>query len=106
MKIKSGDTIKVLAGKDKGKTGKVLQVFPSLNRVSVEGINLNVKHLRSRQQGEKGQKIEYPAPIHISNVQLVDPKTGNPTRVGYTFVEEAGKKRKVRISKKTKELID
>ena len=106
MKIKSGDTVKVLAGKDKGKTGKVLQIFPSLNRVSVEGVNLNVKHLRPRQRGEKGQKIEYPAPLHVSNVQLIDPKTGNPTRVGYTFVGEGAKKKKARISKKTKELID
>lgn len=106
MKIKSGDTVKIIAGKDKGKTGTVLQVFPDYQRVSVEGINMSVKHLRSNQRDQKGQKVEYPAPIHISNVALVDPKAKKTTRVGYTFVGEGDKKKKVRISKKTKELID
>lgn len=83
MKIKKGDKVKILAGKDKGKTGKVLQVFPSKNKVSVEGLNLLIKHMRPRRQDEKGQRIEFPAPMDLSNMMLVCPKCGKPTRVGY-----------------------
>jgi len=104
-KIKSGDKVKVIAGKDKGKTGKVLQVFPKLNRASVEGINIAVKHLKGRDK-QAGQKVEFPAPINISNLMLIDPKTNKPTRVGFKELENReGKERKVRISKKTKEII-
>lgn len=106
MKIKTGDTVKIIAGKDRGKTGKVLQVFPELDRVSVEGINLATKHLRRRSATEKGQKIQFPAPLHVSNVMLVDQKTGKPTRVGYTYVTKGEKRAKVRVSKSTKELLD
>lgn len=101
MKIKKGDKIKVLAGKDKGKTGKVLAVLNKKNKVSVEGINLHYKNVRPRKQGEKGQKIQFPAPINVSNVALVDPASGKPTRAGYKM---EGKK-KVRISKKSKETV-
>ena len=72
MKIKKGDTIKVIAGKDKGKTGKVVQAFPKLNRVSVEGVNISYKHLRGQKGSQAGQKIEFPSPIHISNVKIAD----------------------------------
>lgn len=110
MKIKKGDKVKVLTGKDKGKTGKVLQVFPSRNRASVEGLNLLIKHLRPRRQGEKGQRIEFPAPIHLSNLMLVCPKCGKPTRVGYKYIEtktgEKTRRRKVRICRKCKQVID
>ena len=110
MKIKKGDKVKVLAGKDKGKTGKVLQVFPSRNRASVEGLNLLIKHLRPRQQGEKGQRIEFPAPIYLSNLMLICPKCGKPTRVGYKYIEtkigEKIRRRKVRICRKCKQVID
>lgn len=81
MKIKKGDTIKVIAGKDRGKTGKVLQVLPKLNRVSVQGINMLAKHLRSNKRGVAGQKIEFPSPIEISNVMLVCPSCGKTTRI-------------------------
>ena len=72
LKIKTGDNVKVLAGKDKGKTGKVVQVFPKKQRVVVDGVNVLKKHLRSQRKGEQGQRIELPSPIHISNVKKVD----------------------------------
>lgn len=67
--IKTGDLVKVMTGKDKGKTGKVLQTFPKLKRVVVEGVNVSKRHLKTRRQGEKGQVVEFSMPIHISNVQ-------------------------------------
>lgn len=67
--IKTGDLVKVMTGKDKGKTGKVLQTFPKLKRVVVEGVNVSKRHLRTRREGEKGQVVEFSMPIHISNVQ-------------------------------------
>lgn len=70
--IKKGDTVAVIAGKDKGKTGKVLQSFPKLNRVVVEGINMCKKHLRARSTSEKGQMVEFAMPINVSNVMLMD----------------------------------
>ncbi len=107
MKIKSGDKVKVLAGKDKGKTGKVLQVFPQRRRASVEGINLLIKHLRPRRQGEIGQRVEFPAPIHLSNLAVVCPKCGRPTRIGYKMVEQAeGKKKKFRVCKKCQAVFE
>lgn len=72
LHIKSGDMVKVLTGKDKGKTGKVLQVFPKLNRVVVEGINQSKRHLKTKQSGQKGQVVEFSMPIHASNVQVAD----------------------------------
>ena len=89
MKIKKGDTIKVIAGKDKGKTGKVLQVLPALGRASVEGINILSKHLRSNKKEQQGQKIEYPSPIQISNIMLVCPHCGKATRVIYKISEDS-----------------
>ena len=81
MNIKKGDKVKIIAGKDKGKIGKVLQVFMSRNKVSVEGLNLLIKHMRPKKQGEKGQRIEFPAPMDMSNMMLVCPHCGKPTRV-------------------------
>ena len=110
MKIKTGDKIKILAGKDKGKTGKVLQVFPSANKASVEGLNLLIKHMRPRKQGEKGQRIEFPAPLNLSNVMLVCPKCDRPTRVAQQYLEviknNVKKKKKVRACKKCQQVID
>ena len=83
MKIKKGDKVKILAGKDSGKTGKVLQIFPKEGRASVEGLNILIKHLRPQKQGEKGQVVEIPAPIDVSNVKIICPKCGKPARVGY-----------------------
>lgn len=109
MNIKKNDMVKILAGKDKGKSGKVLQVFPELKRVSVEGANLLIKHLRARRQGEKGQRIEFPAPLTISNVALICPKCGRPTRVGHKRLagsDDKAKGSKVRVCKKCQANID
>lgn len=82
LRIKTGDMIKVIAGASKGKTGKVIQTFPALNRVVVEGVNPAKRHLRTRRSGEKGQIIEFFMPIHASNVQLLgeDGKTRRHAR--------------------------
>lgn len=73
MKIKSGQTVKVMSGKDRGKTGKVIQVFPKLEKVVVEGVNQSFKHLKARGQ-QQGERVEYFGPIHVSNVKLVEEK--------------------------------
>lgn len=110
MKIKRGDNVKILAGKDRDKTGKVLQVFIAENRASVEGLNLAIKHIRPRRDGEKGQRIEFPAPLNISNLLLVCPKCGKSSRVGYKYIEEKKdektKKKKIRYCKKCQVSID
>lgn len=112
MKIKAGDMVYVIAGKDKytvdkkgNRTrtqGRVLKVFPKTNRVLVEGVNIVKKHQGPSHQNEKGKIIEKEAPIHVSNVALIDPKTKEPTRVGIKEVN--GKK--VRIARKSGEAID
>lgn len=96
MKLKKGDTVLIISGKDRGKKGKVLEALPKEERIVVEGANLRKKHVRPRRMGEKGQIIELPAPIHISNLKLICPKCGKATRVGYKILE--GKK--IRICKK------
>ncbi len=107
MNIKKNDKVKILTGKDKGKTGKVLQVLPKENRISVEGLNLLIKHLRPRRQGEKGQRIEFPSFINASNVMLVCSKCGRPTRVGHQIIKVEGKKdKKVKVCKKCKDIIE
>lgn len=95
MKIKKGDAIVVLAGKDKGKKGKVLTILSKESRVVIEGVNMKKKHQKARSGGVKGETIEFAAPLHISNVGLQDPKTKKATRVGYKKVN--GKN--VRIAK-------
>lgn len=106
MKIKTGDKVKVLSGKDAGKTGKVVQVLVnkqnSQNYVVIEGVNVLKKHLRAGGKQQKGQIIELPAPIHASNVVLIDPKSGKSTRVGY---RQEGDSKK-RIAKVSNEFID
>lgn len=97
MKIKKGDQVAIMAGKDRGKRGKVIQILASQDRVVVEGANLIKRHRKPRKEGEKGERIERPAPMHVSNVMLVCPETGKPTRVGYRI--EGGEK--VRVSKKS-----
>lgn len=108
MNIKKGDKVKIIAGKDKGKTGKVLQVFPGRNRVSVEGLNLLIKHMRPRRQNEKGQRIEFPSPIQASNLMVVCPKCDKPTRITMKAVKEEmkGKGKKNRFCKKCNQVID
>ncbi|MDD5251940.1 MAG: 50S ribosomal protein L24 [Patescibacteria group bacterium] len=107
MNIKRGDNIKVIKGKDRGKTGKVSQVFPKQNKVVVEGVNIMIKHLRTRKQGEKGQRLEFNAPLAAANVMLVCPKCAAMTRVGRRSLKvEGGKARQVRVCKKCGEAVE
>jgi len=101
MVIKTGDKVKVLAGKDKGKEGTVLKSLPKKDRVIVEGINMIKKHNKPSGMSPQGGIEETEAPIHVSNVMLIDPSNDEPTRVGYRF--EDGKK--VRYAKKSGETI-
>ncbi|WP_150461727.1 50S ribosomal protein L24 [Nesterenkonia ebinurensis] len=99
-KIKKDDLVQVLTGKDKGKQGKVLEVITKKDRVVVEGVNRVKRHLRAGQFGQtEGGIVESEAPIHISNVAVVDPETQKPTRVGYRFEEVDGETKKVRYAK-------
>jgi len=102
MKIKKNDNVKIIAGKDKGKTGKVAQVFPKHNKVVVEGLNIRYKHMRPKKQNEKGQRIEYSAPMDASNVMIIDSKTGKIARVSFKKIDSG---EKIRISKKSGEAI-
>jgi len=83
MNIKKGDTVKILAGKEKGKTGKVLDVLPKTGQVVVEGLHIRVRFSRPKRQGEKGQRLELPAGVNASKVQLICPSCSKPTRVGH-----------------------
>jgi large subunit ribosomal protein L24 len=102
MHVVKNDTVKILSGKYRGKTGKVLKVFPEENRVIVEGVNIIKKHTRPSQKNPQGGIVEKEAPIHVSNVIVIDPKTNEPTRVGYKYLED---KTKVRYSKKSGEML-
>ncbi|MFH0818904.1 MAG: 50S ribosomal protein L24 [Patescibacteria group bacterium] len=102
IKIQKGDNVKIVAGKDKGKKGKVLQIFPSEQRLVVEGCNKMVKHLKAKKQREKGQRIEFDAPLNVSNVQLICSKCNKLTRIGFKKLEN---NKKVRTCSKCKETI-
>ena len=101
-KIKKGDQVVVLTGKDKGRQGQVLQVLPKESRVVVRGINMVKRHTRPTQGDPQGGIKNKEAALHISNVAFVDPKTGEPTRVGFRIDGET----KVRVAKKSGEVID
>ncbi|HEU0222177.1 MAG TPA: 50S ribosomal protein L24 [Paracoccaceae bacterium] len=100
-KLKKGDTVIVLAGKDKGKEGEILSVMPQERRALVKGINLIIRHQRQTAQSQGG-RIRKEAPIDLSNLALKDPKSGEPTRVGFRVEGD----RKVRFAKKSGEVID
>lgn len=102
MKIKKNDNVLIIKGKDRNKTGKVLRVFPKENRALVEGCNLKKKHIRARREGEKGQIVEVPGPLPISNLKLICPRCKKPTRVGFKIDAES----KRRHCKRCGELID
>lgn len=102
LHIKKNDTVVVLAGQDKGKTGKVLKVLVDENRALVEGVNMVSKSTKPSAKNPQGGIVKQEAPIHISNLSLVDPKSGKPTRVGIKVTEDG---KKVRISKKSGEEI-
>jgi len=90
MKIRKGDQVKIISGKDKGKSGKVIKAMPGNRMVVVEGLNLVKKHIRPRRAGEKGQAVEVPRPLHASKTMIVCSKCGKPTRIGY--ITKDGKK--------------
>ena len=93
MPVSRGDTVRVMRGEDKGKEGKVLRVFTKTGRLTVEGINIVKKHRKARRAEEQSGIIEMPAPIHHSNVMLLDPKSGAPTRVKARIDEDGTKER-------------
>jgi large subunit ribosomal protein L24 len=107
MKIRKEDSVIVIAGNFKGSTGKVLKVFPKENRVIVEGVNIRKRHSKPTQQNPQGGIIEKEAPINVSNVMLLDPKTGEATRLGSKILidEKTGKKKHARVSRKSGEMI-
>lgn len=102
MHVKKGDKVMVISGKDKGKQGVVIEAFPKKERVLVEGVNIVKKHSKPSQANPQGGIFDQEAAIHVSNVMVIDPKTGNPTRVGYQTVDGE----KVRVAKKSGESLD
>jgi len=98
MKIKKGDKVRVLAGKDRGKEGEVMFAFPAKNTVIVEGVNLVKKHQRPQGENQPGGIIDKDMPMHVSNVAVISPKDGKPTRVGYKILADGTK---VRVCKRT-----
>jgi len=107
MKIRKNDMIMVIAGNDRGKTGKVLKVFPATERIIIEGINLRKRHTKPNRNNPQGGIQEKEAPIHVSNVMILDPKTNEPTRVGSQIIldEKTGKRKITRVAKSSGEMI-
>jgi large subunit ribosomal protein L24 len=103
MHVKSGDTVQVIAGKDKGKVGEVIKALPQLSKVVIKGVNIKTKHVKPQQEGESGRIITTEYPIHSSNVMLYSTKQNTVSRVCYTFTAEG---KKVRMLKKTGEILD
>lgn len=103
MHVKSGDTVQVISGSDKGKVGEIIRVLPKQSKVVVEGVNVKTKHVKPQQDGESGQITTFEAPVHSSNVMLYSTKEKVASRVCYTYDEDG---RKVRMLKKTGEIID
>jgi large subunit ribosomal protein L24 len=102
LKIKRGDTVQVISGKEKGRRGEVREVIPRKSRVVIEGINERTRHAKPSQQNQQGL-YTFNAPVDISNVMLVDPSSGEPTKVGYRFTDSG---EKVRVGKKSGKDID
>jgi large subunit ribosomal protein L24 len=102
LKIKKGDRVIVISGRDKGKSGDVLRMLPDENRAFVQGVNIVKRHTR-QSPGQPGGIIEKEAPIHVSNIAHIDPTSQKPTRVGFKFLEDG---RKVRFAKRSGEVLD
>ena len=102
MKIVKGDTVRIVAGADRGKVGEVLKTFPDKKRVIVEKVRLMKRHTRPNQKLPQGGVIEREAPIHVSNVMVVDPKSGSPSRIGYRIDENGNRER---IARKSGEVL-
>jgi len=107
MKIRKNDMVMIISGNDRGKTGKVLKVFPKKYRVIVEGINLRKKHTKPNQRNPQGGILEKEASIHASNVMILDPKSNEPTRIGSKVIldEKTGKKKIARVAKVSGEML-
>ena len=102
LKVKKGDKVVVLAGRDKGKSGEIVKVFPDQNRAIVQGVNIVRRH-QKQSTSQEGGIVSKEATIHISNLAIEDPKDGSPTRIGYKILDDG---RKVRFAKRSGELID
>ena len=102
LKIKKGDNVVVISGRDKGRTGEVLRVFPTEGRLIVQGVHVAKRHTKAR-MGEPGGIVEKALTVHISNVSHIDPASGKPTRIGYKIL---GDGRKVRVARRSGEVID
>lgn len=107
MKIRKNDTVMVISGNDKGKTGKVLKVFPKDSKVIVEGINIRKRHTKPTQRSPQGGILEKEAPVNASNVMILDPKSNEPTRIGAKIIldDKTGKKKIARVSRVSGEMI-
>ncbi|MFH7025150.1 MAG: 50S ribosomal protein L24 [Heteroscytonema crispum UTEX LB 1556] len=103
MHVKLGDTVQVIAGKDKGKVGEIIKALPQLSKVIVKGVNIKTKHVKPQQEGESGRITTQEAPIHSSNVMLYSTKQNVASRICYTTTSEG---KKVRMLKKTGEILD
>jgi len=103
MHVKTGDTVQIISGSEKGKVGEIVRTLPKLSKVVVKGVNVKTKHVKPQQEGESGQITTFEAPIHSSNVMLYSSKQKVASRVCYTYTEDG---RKVRMLKKTGEIID
>ncbi|MCT7949208.1 50S ribosomal protein L24 [Ancylothrix sp. C2] len=103
MHVKKGDTVQIITGKDKGKVGQITKVLPKKSAVVVEGVNVKTKHVKPQGEGESGKIINFEAPIHSSNVMLYSQSQKVASRISYTVTEDG---RKVRMLKKTGEIID
>jgi large subunit ribosomal protein L24 len=102
LKVKKGDNVVVISGRDKGKQGEVLRVFPSESRLVVQGVHIARRHTRQR-MGDPGGIVEKELTIHVSNVAHIDPTSGKPTRVGFKILDDG---RKVRIARRSGEVLD
>ena len=107
MKIHKNDNVMIIAGNDRGKSGKVLKVFPSDFKVIVEGINIRKRHTKPNQKNPQGGILEKEAPVHVSNVMLIDPKNNEATRLGSQIIldEKTKKKKRIRVSRVSGEMI-
>ena len=107
MKIRKNDMVMIISGNDRGKTGKVLKVFQKKYRVIVEGINLRKRHTKPNQKNPQGGILEKEAPVHASNVMILDPKSNEPTRIGSRVIldEKTGKKKIARVAKVSGEML-
>lgn len=107
MKIRKNDNVMILSGNSKGKTGKVLKIFTKTERVIVEGVNIRKRHSKPSQKNPQGGILEKEAPIHVSNVAVLDPKSSEPTRIGAKIIidDKTGKKKSVRVSKASGEML-